>query len=94
MYLAERNATKSLLNYYQTAMTGSFEVTIRAVKQFARMDAARFRLRDSLRAQELRLKVGKYSSSYIEAGVIHYPLWRLLRKMLIAKIRVESKVGL
>ena len=83
VYLAERNATKALLDYYQTAMTGSFEVTIGAVKQFARMDAARFRLRDSLRAQELNLKVGRYASSYVEAGVIHYPLWRLLRKQML-----------
>ncbi|MEX1328398.1 MAG: hypothetical protein AB1Z29_16480 [Desulfobacterales bacterium] len=89
VYLAERNATKALLEYYQTAMTGSFEVTIGAVKQFARMDAARFRLRDSLRAQELNLNVGKYSSSYIEAGLIHYPLWRLLRKQMLQPEKVQ-----
>jgi hypothetical protein len=35
-----------------------------AFKQFARMDAARFRLRVSLRAQELGLKFRKYPSSY------------------------------
>ena len=63
MYLAERNATKALLDYYQIAVTGSFEETVAAVKQFARMDAARFRLRDSLRAQEIISKVGKYPSS-------------------------------
>jgi hypothetical protein len=80
VYLAERNATKALLDYYQTASTGSFDATIAAVQQFARMDAARFRLRDSLRAQEIRLKIGNYPSSYVESGVIHYPLWRLLRK--------------
>jgi hypothetical protein len=61
VYLAERNAARALLAYYQTAMTGSFNETIEAIKQFARMDAARFRLRDSLRAQEISLKVGKYS---------------------------------
>ena len=83
VYLVERNATKALLDYYQTAMTGSFEATIGAVKQFARMDAARFRLRDSLRAQEITSKVGKYHSSYVEAGVIHYSLWRLLRKQMV-----------
>ncbi len=63
VYLAERNATKALLDYYQIAVTGSFEATVAAVKQFARMDAARFRLRDSLRAQEIISKVGKYPSS-------------------------------
>jgi hypothetical protein len=89
VYLAERNATKALLEYYQTAMTGSFEDTIGAVKQFARMDAARFRLRDSLRAQELNLNVGKFSSSYVEAGVIHYPLWRLLRKQTLQPKKVQ-----
>jgi hypothetical protein len=55
------------------------------------MDAARFRLRDSLRAQELNLNVGKYSSSYIEAGVIHYPLWRLLRKQMLQPDNVQVK---
>ena len=83
VYLAERNATKALLDYYQTAMTGSFDATIAAIKQFARMDAARYRLRDSLRAQEITSKVGKYHSSYVEAGVIHYSLWRLLRKQIV-----------
>jgi hypothetical protein len=45
------------------------------------MDAARFRLRDSLRAQEL--VVGKYPSSYVETGVIHYSLWRVLTKKMV-----------
>ena len=83
VYLTERNATKALLDYYQIAVTGSFEETVAAVKQFARMDAARFRLRDSLRAQELGLKIRKFSSSYVDAGVIHYPLWRLLREQMM-----------
>jgi hypothetical protein len=56
---------------------------------FARMDAARFRMRDSLRAQELASKVAKYSSSYIEAGVIHYPLWRLLRQRVSQNVKVR-----
>ena len=89
VYLAERNATAALLGYYQTVMTGSFEETIVAVKQFARRDAARFSLRDSLRAQELATLIGEYSSAYIEAGVIHYPLWRLLRKQVSSQIRVQ-----
>jgi hypothetical protein len=82
VYLAERNATGALLTYYQTSMTASFEKTLDAVRQFARLDAARFRLRDSLRAQALAPLVKKYRSAYIEAGVIHYPLWRLLWRQL------------
>ena len=89
VYLAERNATKALLYYYRTVIKGSFDETIAAVQQFARLDAARFRLRDSLRAQELGTMVGKYSSSYVEAGVIHYSLWLLLRKQTLQKARVK-----
>jgi hypothetical protein len=89
VYLTERNATKALVDYYQTAVTGSFESTVAAVKQFARMDAARFRLRDSLRAQELMSKVGKHSSSFVEAGIIHYALWGLLRKQILPPEKVQ-----
>ena len=89
VYLAERNATAALLAYYRTVMHESFDKTIVAIKQFARMDAARFRLRDSLRAQELASLIGKYFSSYVEAGVIHYPLWRLLQQQVPSQIRVR-----
>jgi len=82
VYLAERNATGALLAYYQTVLTGSFEETLAAVKQFARLDAARFRLRDSLRAQALAPLIKKYPSAYIEAGLIHYPLWWLLQRQV------------
>jgi hypothetical protein len=90
VYLAERNATKALLSYYQIVINGSFDETLAAIKQFARMDAARFRLRDSLRAWELASVTNKYSSSYVEAGVIHYPLWRLLRQQMTQQVQVRS----
>ena len=82
VYLAERNATGALLAYYQIVMTGSFEESLEAIKRFARLDAARFRLRDSLRAQALAPLVKKYPSAFIEAGVMHYPLWRRLRRQM------------
>ena len=75
--------------YYQIVMSGSFNETIGTIKQFARMDAARFRLRDSLRAQALAPLVKKYPSAFIEAGVIHYPLWRLLRRRVPPYHRVQ-----
>ncbi len=89
VYLAERNATGALLAYYQTVMTGSFEKTLETVIQFARLDAARFRLRDSLRAQELVPLVQRCPSAFIEAGVIHYPLWRLLRRQMSLPNRLQ-----
>ena len=33
--------------------------------------------------------VRKYSSSYVEAGLMHYPLWQLLRQQLQEKERVK-----
>ena len=89
VYLAERNATQALLAYYQTVMAGSFDDTIDAIIRFARMDAARFGLRDSLRAQEIAPMVKKYPSSYIEAGVMHYSLWHRLRQQLQGKSPVK-----
>ena len=80
VYAAERRATGALLAYYRTVMTGSFEESLEVIKEFARQDAARFRLRDSLRAQALERLIQPFHSGYIEAGVIHYSLWRLLRK--------------
>jgi hypothetical protein len=89
VYLAEKNATGALLAFYQTALSGTFEDTIEAVKHFARLDAARFRLRDSLRAQALAPLVENQASAFIEAGVIHLQLWGLLRKKLFRPERLK-----
>jgi len=77
------------LAYYQTVGTGTFEKAIEAIIRFARADAARFRLRDSLRAQALVSLFQEYPSSYIESGLIHYQLWRLLRDRLPSHVRVQ-----
>ena len=89
VYLAERNATGALLAYYQDVSSGTFEAAVAAILKFARMDATRFRLRDSLRAQALAPLVEKYASSFVEAGVMHYPLWRLLRSQLTPRVHVR-----
>ena len=89
VYRAERAATGALLAYYQTVGTGTFEEALDAIIRFARADAARFRLRDSLRAQALVSLVQKYPSSYIESGLIHYQLWRLLRDRLPSHVQVQ-----
>jgi hypothetical protein len=89
VYRAEKAATGALLAYYQTVVTGSFEDAVDSVIRFARVDAARFRLRDSLRAQELSRRITEYRSSYVEAGLMHYQLWRLLRRSLPSAARVS-----
>lgn len=87
VYLAERNATGALLDYYQTVMRGSFEAAIEAIIRFAGYDAARFRLRDDLRA--LAACITQYAAAFIEAGSIHYSLYRLLRQRLPQQIQVK-----
>lgn len=81
VYLAEKNATRALLAYYQSAVSAPFEQVVDTVCRFARMDAARFRLRDSLRAQELIRLLERYSSVYVEAGEMHYPLWQRMNRL-------------
>ena len=89
VYLAEHHAARTLLAYYQTVMTESFEKTLEAIEQFARADATRFRLRDSLRAQAMAPLFRQYRSAYIEAGVIHLLLWRLLRRQISPPHRLQ-----
>jgi hypothetical protein len=89
VYQVERKATGSLLAYYQTAIGGSFEETLSSIINFARADAARFRLRDSLRAQALAPLIVRYSSAYVEAGAIHFQLRQLLRQKLPKPNRVQ-----
>jgi hypothetical protein len=89
VYQAEKNATGALLTYYRTAMSGTFEQTLAAVRQFARADAARFRLRDSLRAQEIARQAGGHRSIFVEAGMIHFYLWQQLWRKLRGVFRVQ-----
>lgn len=90
VYQAERAATAALLGYYQAAAAGTFEEAVRAVLHFARADAARFRLRDSLRAQELARLLEGRSSSYVEAGWIHVRLPAILRRLLPPSFEVRT----
>ena len=89
VYQAERDATKALLDYYQIVMNGSFKAAIQAIIRFARFDAARFRLRDSLRAQALAAELNKGSSAFIEAGAIHLALYHLLKKRLPRPVQLK-----
>lgn len=90
VYAAEHNATGALLNFYHVSMSGSFEAMIKAVRHFARQDAARFRLRDTLRAQALIELVDDSASIFIEAGMMHYPLRGLLLKQLTEPERLQT----
>ena len=63
-------------------MDGSFKADTQVIIRFARFDAARFRLRDNLRAQALTVELIKGFFAFIEAGAIHLALYYLLKKRL------------
>ena len=82
VYLAEHLATKALLDFYRASGRDDVDTTVDAVKRFARADAQRFALRDGMRAEAMAALLREPGRTYIEAGQIHYPLWRELRRRL------------
>jgi hypothetical protein len=90
VYLVEKSATGALISYYALSVDGPFEVVVGAVKNFARADALRLTLREKLRARAIASLYKPAERMYVEAGYIHYPLYRYLRNELgkHEKIRV------
>ena len=82
VYRAEHLATKALLDFYRASGRNNFDITVHAVKRFARADAQRLALRDQMRAEAMVVLLRETGKTYIEAGQIHYPLWRELRRRL------------
>lgn len=82
VYQAEREATGRLIAYYQASRQDNFEALLAALHAFARADAARFRLRDSLRAEKIIDLCYDSDPLYVEAGPMHVQLAQLLRTML------------
>jgi hypothetical protein len=83
VYEAERQATKRLLTFYSAAATDDFDLMVEAACAFAAADAARFALRDRLRAHAIaRLLADHEGNVYVEAGYLHLRLLRELRRQI------------
>jgi hypothetical protein len=80
IYLMERHAAGALISFYGRSMKAPFEAVVEAVKRFARADALRLVMRERLRAQAIAALVRAGENMYVEAGYIHYPLYRFLRQ--------------
>ncbi|MCL6620658.1 MAG: hypothetical protein K6T55_01020 [Syntrophobacterales bacterium] len=89
VYAAESRATAALLRFYRLAHTASFPEVVAAVQDFAQADAARFRLRDELRAQAIAPLVQDFRRLYVEAGYIHLYLVRALRRQLAGRAAIR-----
>lgn len=82
VYCAERDATKNLLEYYNTVRGHDFPKILASMNSFAMADARRFILRDSMRAKRIVELLVPGKDTYIEAGSIHLLLKPLLTKSL------------
>jgi hypothetical protein len=82
VYEAEKRATGALISYYAQSMEGPFTAVVEGVKDFARADAERLTLRERLRARAISSLHRSNETMYVEAGYIHYPLYRYLRHEL------------
>lgn len=89
IYLAEKEATGALISFYSLSRTGDFRAVTDAVKAFARLDADRIRLRDQLRAKAIVDLAASERKIFVEAGYIHYGLYRFLCAHVTASIRVR-----
>ncbi len=78
VYRAERAATGALIAYYSKSVSAPFPEVVEAVKTFALTDARRLALRDRLRARAIESAAGAGEWIFVEAGYIHYPLYRIL----------------
>lgn len=82
VYCAERRATGKLIDYYNAARGKNFQQILSSMNDFAKADALRFVLRDSLRAKRIVDQLDPGKNIYVEAGSIHFYLYTLLTKSL------------
>ncbi|MGQ9921168.1 MAG: hypothetical protein ACUVRZ_07525 [Desulfobacca sp.] len=90
VYDVEREATAALLRFYEVSLQAPFPEVVAAVQEFARRDAARFRLRDAMRAQALAALAGHYETIYVETGHMHLSLPGELRRVLAGRGKVRA----
>ncbi|BHH86002.1 hypothetical protein LA52FAK_42910 [Desulforhopalus sp. 52FAK] len=82
VYCSERDTTGLLINYYKEVQGDDFKKILSSMNSFAKADAARFVLRDSLRVKGILNVLDGRKDTYIEAGSIHLLLYRLLAERL------------
>lgn len=90
VYAVEKEATRTLIDYYSASAEGTFAEVMIALKLFAKADAKRFRLRDTMRAKALAKRIHHFKSCYIEAGTMHFWLNRALRHHLTGDHEIKT----
>jgi hypothetical protein len=91
VYQTEKQWTGALLDYYTAAAGDDFGRTVDAVCAFARADAVRGRLRDSMRARALLPLLTDGTTVYVEAGYVHTGLVAALRSVVRPGTQVRPR---
>lgn len=87
VYRKESEVFQSLLKFYESSR--NFDDAVKATVEFAKKDASRIKLRDKMRASEI--KKLNFSSIYVEAGYIHFPLANYLRAKRLFLLEKPTK---
>jgi len=96
----ERKATEMLIKYQEAFLRQDFDGVIDATINFTKADAERFRVRDYMRAREIKEIMEKDelpSNIFVEAGQMHFLLPEHLSRMLqnseITVIKIVEKMA-
>lgn len=88
VYQTEKAWTGKLLRFYELSAHNDFTAVVNAVKNFAKSDAAKGRLRDAMRAEAICHLVHEGGRVYVEAGHIHFALLAELAQRLPSHCRL------
>jgi hypothetical protein len=89
VYQMEKQWSAALIGYYTDCLRAPFSAVVALLQRFARVDAARDRMRDRLRAQAIAARLNGFGSAYVEAGPLHVALHRELANVLPQAWRVR-----
>lgn len=93
VYCREKEATAKLLQYYKCVRKNDFRTIIDGIKEFARADAERFRLRDKLRAEAIVSALPVNQSVFVEAGPMHVLLESFLQEQLPSTWKMQTMIS-
>jgi hypothetical protein len=91
VYLAERDATGKLIEYYRASGMGCLDTLLSSMIEFAKADAARFLLRDRLRSEAIVRLLLPGKDTFVEAGSMHHALYALLEKNISSEWSLQSR---
>ncbi|MFN2354287.1 MAG: hypothetical protein ABR512_07165 [Desulfopila sp.] len=91
VYCAEKEATYHLIEFYKASRSPNYDGLLKALRSFARADAARFLLRDTLRADAITAMLETGVAACIEAGNMHRQLFTIMAQKRLSNWSLQSR---